>query len=134
MSATGRSEPRPSEAVEPGGEEPAGDGSDHEAWLVVRGAAAPEPWRSRGRPMTLVPLLPGEAARLLAGRPAQRELTEEDEQLATLSARGLTASQMARELDLSLRATQYRLARMRRRLDVGSTAELAALLSRRGFG
>lgn len=131
MSATGRSEQPPSAH---GGEGPAADGGDQDAWLVVRGTAVPEPWRARGRPAMLVPLLPGEVARLLAGQPAEPELTEEDEELATLVARGLTASQIARELGISLRATQYRLAGMRRRVGAGSTPELAALLSRRGFG
>lgn len=93
--------------------------------------AVPEHWRSRAVPMALVPLLPSEARSILEG--PQATIAPEDEDLLRLAARGLTGADIARELGISLRSVERRLARLRRDLGVDSTAELAAFLSKRGF-
>jgi DNA-binding CsgD family transcriptional regulator len=61
------------------------------------------------------------------------DLDPADENLARLTARGLTVSAMAGRLNLSARSVNRRLARLRERLGVASTAELAVELARRGF-
>jgi DNA-binding NarL/FixJ family response regulator len=105
------------------------------AWIVVRGSAGdvPEPWASRCIEMVMVPLMPGETKSLLARERAEPELQAEDLPLAQLVARGVPARRIASELAISSRSVERRLQRLRHRLGVSSTAELAVLLARRGF-
>ena len=93
----------------------------------------PERWRSRARAAHLIPLLPYEVtAMLAAGEAGSVEQGEDD--LLRLAARGAAPSTVARSLGLSVRTVHRRLALLRDQFGVDSTAELAAELSRRGFG
>lgn len=113
-----------------------GEGTDGrgrpEGWVFVHPDAVPDRWRGRAVPMAAVPLVPGELAGLL-GDGAVPELEPHDERILRLVARGLSARAMARELGVTPRSIQYRLARLRERFEVGSTAELVAEAARRGF-
>ncbi|MDQ3956723.1 MAG: helix-turn-helix domain-containing protein [Actinomycetota bacterium] len=102
-------------------------------WILVAPSALPERWRDRAAPMFLVPLLPEEARRVLAGEAAASELQDEDLSLARLVARGVPVDDIAGQLHLTSRTVYRRLARLRRTIGVSTTAELVAELSRRGF-
>lgn len=68
-------------------------------------------------------------------RDADAEPVEQGEDdLLRLASRGAAPSTIARSLALSTRTVHRRLARLRDQFGVDSTAELAAELSRRGFG
>ncbi|MEA2446724.1 MAG: Bacterial regulatory protein luxR family [Actinomycetota bacterium] len=104
-----------------------------EGWLFLRPNAVPERWRARAIPMAFIPLLPEEAAALTEGGTAAPPEQSGGEEFLKLVARGLSARIIARQLGISPRSVHRRTARLRDRLEVGSTAELAAELSRRGF-
>ena len=104
-----------------------------EGWLFLRPSAVPERWRSRAIPMSLVPLLPEEAAALTAENTAENSPHTGGEEFLKLVARGLSARVIARQLGISTRSVHRRTARLRDSLGVGSTPELASELSRRGF-
>lgn len=114
-----------------GDQEPSGPPDAHEGWFFVDPSRVPDRWRERAVPVCLVPLLPEEAASILEG--SLPELSEDEEQLARLVAAGASVTEMAGHLYVSNRSVQRRLARLRRRLGVETTAQLAALLARRGF-
>lgn len=115
-------------------EEPGGHGDTAaEGWLILRGGV-PARWRDRAVPLHLVPLLPQETAQMLAGVSVVPPVSAEDEPLLHAVARGVKASTMARELGVGLRTVERRLARLRRRFEVPSTADLTTLLARLGFG
>lgn len=102
-------------------------------WLFLAPGCVPERWQPRAIPASLIPLLPEEAADLLAAEaPAPRFAPEEDA-FVHLVATGAAAGAIARELHLAPRTVYRRLERLRRDFGVGSTAELAAELARRGF-
>ena len=102
-------------------------------WLFLRSEVVPDRWRDRAQPALLVPLLRGETENLLSEGQVEPEILLRDEPLARLAARGRTAAAIARELGLSRRTVERRLAALRLRLGVDSTAELALVLSQRGF-
>jgi DNA-binding NarL/FixJ family response regulator len=104
-----------------------------EGWLFLRPSAVPDRWRSRAIPMSLVPLLPEEAAALTANGTAATSPQAGSEEFLKLVARGLSARVIARQLGISTRSVHRRTARLRDSLGVGSTPELASELSRRGF-
>jgi DNA-binding NarL/FixJ family response regulator len=83
--------------------------------------------------MALVALLPEELSEILDGELALPALDPEDERILRLAARGRPVSAIARELGVSMRGAQYRLARLRRRFGAQSTSELAVMAARRGF-
>lgn len=83
--------------------------------------------------MVLVPMLPDEVGFALEMDGAVPGIDPEDEPLLRLAARGLPSKTIARELHISLRSVQRRLGRLTRRFNLGSRAELAAFLARRGF-
>lgn len=94
----------------------------------------PAVWQERAIDVSLVPLLPAEAEQLLTDRRAEPTLVGEgDLSLARLAARGLSGTQIARDLDIAPRTVYRRLARLRNVFGVESTAELAAELARRGL-
>lgn len=105
----------------------------HEGWFFLRPDAVPHQWRNRAVPVLLVPLLPGEAGQLLGGGESLPEIDPEQQRLVGLVARGLSTAAIAHELGITRRSVERRLASLRERLGVRSTAELAALLSRQGF-
>jgi LuxR family transcriptional regulator len=80
-----------------------------------------------------VPLLPQETDQVLESGSARPEMDAEDEALLRLLARGSTVADTARRLGLHIRTVERRLAALRRRLGVSTTAELVRLLSRGGF-
>ena len=104
-----------------------------EGWLFLRPSAVPERWRSRAIPMSLVPLLPDEAAALTADGATAATQQTGGEEFLKLVARGLSARVIARQLGISTRSVHRRTARLRDSVGVGSTPELASELSRRGF-
>ena len=110
------------------GEEAAAQG-----WLFLRPGPLPRRWRERAIQVTLVPLGPEEASELMEGSRSPMELDPMDEDLAHLTAQGLTVTAMANRMSLSARSVNRRLARLRQQFGVGSTAELAVELARRGF-
>lgn len=103
------------------------------AWLFVQGERVPERWRHRAVPVTLVALLPDEVSEFLDGGSVEPSLDPATRAVARLAARGLTVAAMARDLDMSARSVDRHLARLRERFGVGSTAELAVELAKRGF-
>lgn len=102
-------------------------------WLLLHPDAVPEHWRARAVPMMLVPLLPSEADRVLAGEAALPALTTEEHELLRLAAKGATADEIARQVHLAPRTVQRRLARYRSELGVTSHGELRAALAKLGF-
>jgi DNA-binding CsgD family transcriptional regulator len=104
------------------------------AYLLVGEGRVPTRWRPRARWVALIPLLPEEVSSLAAGEEARLTLDPQEERIASLLARGLSVSVIARELGEPLRTVQRRLARLRDRVGVRSTSELAVLLAARGFG
>lgn len=101
-------------------------------WLFVLGEV-PERWRDRARPASLIPLLPEEAETVMATG-ASEPADAEEAALLRLAARGLPAPSIARMTGVSIRTVHRRLARLRDQLEVETTAQLAAELSKRGFG
>ncbi len=106
---------------------------DRRGWVFLEPEAVPERWRSRAVEVLLVPLLPEEMDDILAQGRAVPELDPKDERLAELVASGASLPSIADELGLAPRTVERRVARLRTRFGVGSTAELAALFSARGF-
>lgn len=104
-----------------------------DGWLLLRGDAVPERWRERATALSLIPLLPGEAAEILADGATLPGVGPEKEPLLRMVADGLDQADIAARLGVSVRTVERRLASLRRRLGVGSTSELARLLARRGF-
>jgi DNA-binding NarL/FixJ family response regulator len=102
-------------------------------WLLVPEGAVPDRWRDRAVPMMFVPLLPQEADQVLESGSARPELDAEDEALLRLLAKGSTVEDTARKMGLHIRTVERRLAALRRRLGVATTAELVRMLARRGF-
>lgn len=108
--------------------------SEPAAWLFLSPDAVPERWRDRTRPAVYVPLLPDEARQLLSAEaPVTPSLSPRDERVARLAAAGRTSASIARELGVSRRTVDRRLAVLRDRLGVTSSVELAVRLSARGL-
>lgn len=105
----------------------------HTGWLFLPPDAVPRRWRDRAVDVSLVPLLPDEADRLLAGERLLPSVDHEDERLLMLVARGLSAPSIATELGTAVRTVERRLSRLRESFGVKTTGELAALLAREGF-
>lgn len=114
-------------------EGPGGSPRPFDGWCFFHPEAVPERFRSRAVSVSLVPLLPGEARGVLDGRAVAPEVGPEDEAIVRLAAQGLTIHTIARTVGMSLRGVQYRLAGLRERFGVASTAELRVLLARRGL-
>lgn len=103
------------------------------AWMIVEPADVPHRWEERAVPVLVVPLLPEEATTILR-RGQTPDVDPAEERLARLVAQGRTVDAIARALGITSRSVHRRLVGLRQRLRVGSTAELAAELARRGFG
>jgi DNA-binding CsgD family transcriptional regulator len=103
------------------------------AWLLIHPDVVPAAWASRAAPAVMVGLLPEEATQILSGHPAIPALTGDELAVARLAARGATVTAIAHALGLNRRTVDRRLAGLRRRLGVGSAAELTAALAERGF-
>ena len=105
---------------------------DPPGWLLLSPAAVPDEWRARAVAMSLVPLLPAEAATVLAGGTARPQFAGEEE-LLRLVAAGCTRAAIARRLGVSVRTVQRRLARVQESTGVRTLPELTARLAKRGF-
>ncbi len=103
------------------------------AWLLMSPEAVPERWKSRQVPLMLVPLLPAEADEVLREGSAAAGMSAEEEAVAVRVAKGMSATEIARELHMTPRSVYRRLARLRAKLGAGNLAELAARLSAAGF-
>jgi DNA-binding NarL/FixJ family response regulator len=104
-----------------------------EVWVFIRSESVPDRWRHRAVSVTLLPLLPDEAAQFFGQGNASPQLDPTDEAVARLAARGETVTTMARHLNVSTRSIDRHLARLRERFGVASTTELAVELAKRGF-
>lgn len=109
-----------------------GEPQEAAGWLVLTGGV-PERWRERAVSLHLIPLLPRETDRIVEGTTALPGVTLDDEPLLRVVAKGRKTSAMARELGMPQRTVERRLERLRRLLDVPSTADLVVLLARLGF-
>lgn len=105
-----------------------------EGWIFLRPDAVPAAWRDRAVPVALVPLLPGETGQVLGPNGPGVGLDATDQRLLALVAEGRSKADIAEALGLTPRSVERRIAKLRRRFDVSSTAELIAAASRRGFG
>lgn len=110
-----------------------GEGREFEGWLLLSSDAVPPEWQHRAVEVSLVPLLPREAADVLAGRETSPRIEEADLPIVQLVARGRSATEIARQLGVAPRTVYRRVARLRHEFGVASTAELAAALAKRGF-
>lgn len=113
---------------------PASGEEEPKAWVLISPRAVPERWRHRAVDLALIPLLPEEASRVLAGDGAHPVLNPEDAAFARLLVRGLTISAIADELEMSVRGVQRRVGRLRERFGTETTAQLRGLFADRGFG
>ncbi|MGH2692196.1 MAG: LuxR C-terminal-related transcriptional regulator [Actinomycetota bacterium] len=104
------------------------------AWIFLENADLPPVWRRRAVPGYMVLLAGPELERLTGAAEAEPGIDAEDEPILPLVARGLTVTSIASRMGITPRTVERRLARLRERLEVGSTAELAVLLAERGFG
>lgn len=103
-------------------------------WLLIASDEVPEQWRGRCMQVSMVRLLPGEAARLLSGNHNGPVFDEDDEELAHLLADGVRVEDIADRMHMTRRSVYRRIARLRAELGVATVAELATKLSRYGFG
>lgn len=100
-------------------------------WLFLSRESVPEPWLERAIDVVMVPLTPAEQSRILQA--VEPEIDIDQQRLVALVAEGLSATAIARQLGIPQRTVEHRLSRMCDRFGVRSTAELSALLARRGF-
>ena len=109
--------------------------SDNEVpgWVILTPGAIPERWRSRAIPMVLVPLVPSEALQLHSDPSVDEDVPAVLLPLVRLVARGLSAVAIARELGVSPRTVQRRVAQLSQDFDVSTIQQLASELARRGF-
>jgi DNA-binding CsgD family transcriptional regulator len=83
--------------------------------------------------MVLVPLMASEAMQLLSDVPVGQDIAAADLPLVRLVARGHSAAEIARALDVSPRTVNRHVARLRNEFGVATIQELATELARRGF-
>ena len=102
-------------------------------YVLVAPDALPEHWQGRAHQMFLVSLLPSEVEMAFSGTAIRAQLTDDEEELARLVATGRTAREIAATLHVAVRTVERRLATLRKRLGVGSTLELVAVLAEHGF-
>jgi DNA-binding CsgD family transcriptional regulator len=100
-------------------------------WLFLTRESVPEPWRERAVDIVMVPLTQVEEARILEA--VAPELDADQQRLVNLVAQGLSAGAVARRLSMPQRTVEHHLSRLCDRFGARSTAELSALLARRGF-
>lgn len=102
-------------------------------WVLLPADDVPERWQERAIPLVMVPLLDPETGAILDGRPASSSVEDDEARLVRLLANATPIRTIARQLGIGERATQKRLATLRERFGVATTAELSALLAASGF-
>ena len=102
-------------------------------WIILTPGAVPEAWRPRAIEMVLVPMTPAEANELLSEAPVEQAIAPRDLPLVHLLARGHSASEIARALNMSHRTVNRHVARLREEFAVSTIQELGTELARRGF-
>ena len=102
-------------------------------WVILSPGAVPEAWLSRAITVMLVPMTPSEENTLLSGTPVEQDLAPRDLPLVHLVARGHSAAEIARALDISHRTVNRHIARLREEFAVSTIQELASEVARRGF-
>jgi DNA-binding NarL/FixJ family response regulator len=108
------------------------DKDPERVWVIAQGEHLPASWKQRAQAVYLVPLLPGEALRVLTEEAAP-QVSERDQEMISVIARGGTAAEIADELGLSLRTAQRSISRLRERFGLATKAELVRFLTERGF-
>lgn len=109
------------------------EGQRFGGWFLVPTDAVPHKWRHRAIDVSLLPLSPDELSDVLVGQAPSPRIEEGDLPLVQLVARGMSATEISRQLGVAPRTVYRRVARLRRDFDVASTAELSAALAKRGF-
>ncbi len=99
-------------------------------WVGVDPEQVPNAWRDRAVTVAMLPLLPEEAERVLD---ALAPAAPEEPDFLALLAEGASPNAIGRALNLSVRSVHRRASRLKERIGVSSSAELAAELARRGF-
>jgi two-component system invasion response regulator UvrY len=95
--------------------------------------AVPQGWAERAVTLSLIPLTPEEAQDLMKPQPLFPLLDRSELELLRLVAAGRYVEEIADALSMAPRTVFRRLAQLRRRFGVSSTAELALVLARAGF-
>jgi DNA-binding CsgD family transcriptional regulator len=109
-------------------------GTDRETvWVLMPKAAVPPRWAGRAVDLALVPLGPEEARGILQDGSAAPSFDRDDEKLARLVAKGLSADEIARAAHMTPRSVYRHMARLRRKVGARSTSELISHLAREGF-
>jgi DNA-binding CsgD family transcriptional regulator len=106
---------------------------DNFVYVLMVPEQVPERWSGRARSLSLVPLDPDEASQVLSKGSATPSMSQEEESVAKLVARGHSARAIAQALHMTERSVYRRLARLRKRAGVETTAQLAAQLAHQGF-
>lgn len=106
--------------------------ADFEGWLLLPPERVPEEWRTRARPASLVPLFSGEVDKILRREHLTPDIDAEEEYLFNLAAEGLSTNAIAGLLHVTPRTVRRRLARLKERLDIEPSADLASTPSDRG--
>ncbi len=101
-------------------------------WLILEEATVPERWKDRSRSVVLVPLLPEETAEVLDRGFTAPQFTAAEERLMGHLSEGCSLKVIASRLGVTSRTVERRLARVRERFGLDTTAELKALLARMG--
>ncbi|HEX2266952.1 MAG TPA: helix-turn-helix transcriptional regulator [Actinomycetota bacterium] len=102
-------------------------------WVLMPREAIPPRWSGRAIDLALVPLAPDEARGILQAGSAVPSLDRDDEKLARLVAKGLSAEEIARAAHMTPRSVYRHMARLRRKVGARSTSELISHLAREGF-
>jgi DNA-binding NarL/FixJ family response regulator len=103
-------------------------------WVVFPSGAVPRVWASRVIRFAIVPLLPDEAKRFRSGSAVFPGISRDEESVAHLHARGMSAPQIAKRLHVTTRTVYRRLEKLRKALNVATPGELATALAHHGFG
>ena len=107
--------------------------ADRTVYVFMPPEDVPDGWADRASPLMLIPLTPDEAAGLIKAEPIRSGADRDELRLMQLVAAGRYIDEIADELTLAPRTVFRRLAQLRRRYGVASTAELAVVLARAGF-
>lgn len=108
---------------------------DLAGWLFLTPEAVPEHWQERAVAVAFIPLFGHELDSVVArpGATVGKKRSSADPSLVALVAKGLTKQQLARELNVSIRTVDRRLAVLRAEFGAQTLPELTGMLARLGF-